>query len=49
LLQGAHKHDPSDPASYRSVVVIIARNWDWEALVKPFASRNVKHFTRPLA
>ena len=29
--------------------MIIARNWDWEALFKPFASRNVKHFTRPLA
>jgi len=49
LLQGAHKHDPSDPASYESVVVIIARNWDWEALFKPLVSRNVKHFTRPLA
>ena len=49
LLQTAHKHDPTSPDPYKSVLLVIARNWDWESLFNRVASRNVKHFTRPLA
>ena len=44
LMSGAYKAD-----GYKTVILVIARNWDWDKLFAPFLTSHAKHFTRPLA
>ena len=44
LLSGVFKS-----SEYRTVVLVMAKNWDWESLFKPYLSSNAKYYTRPLA
>ena len=44
LMAGSFKSE-----EYKTVILVVARNWDWEALFEPYMSSNARYFTRPLA
>ena len=34
---------------YTTVILVVARNWNWDALFEPILSKHARYFTRPLA